>query len=158
MLSALFSGVSGMRNHLVRMNVVGHNIANVNTIGFKGSRVTFAEMMAQTIRAAAAPQGELGGTNPLQYGLGMNVCSIDTNLGQGGLELTGQTTDLAIQGDGFFILSDGEKEYYTRAGNFTFDADGNLVAPGTGLIVQGRMADSNGEISSGATILSLIHI
>lgn len=152
MISALFCGVSGMRNHLVRMNVVGHNIANINTIGFKSSRVTFAEMMAQTLRAAAAPGGELGGTNPVQYGLGMVIRSTDINLGQGGLELTGQVTDLAIQGDGFFVLSDGEREYYSRAGNFTFDSKGYLVAPGTGLVVQGRMADSSGRIYSGATI------
>ncbi len=156
MMASLFSGVSGLKNHQTKLNVIGNNIANINTIGFKGSRVNFQEALVQTTKGAGRPTSVSGGTNPIQLGLGMQVASIDTLFQQGGLETTGQITDLAIQGNGFFILGDNNNNrYYTRAGAFGFDANSNLVDPATGLYVMGKMADSSGEISSLATIGSI---
>lgn len=152
MMSSLFAGVSGLRNHQTRMNVIGNNIANVNTIGFKGGRATFQEALVQTMRGAGRPTAISGGTNPVQIGLGMTVASVDTLFGQGGLETTGQITDLAIQGSGFFVLSDGYGEFYTRNGAFGFDANSYLVDPASGYKVQGRMADQNGVIPAVSTI------
>ncbi len=152
MMRSLFAGVSGLRNHQVRMDVIGNNIANVNTIGYKAQRVTFADALALTLRGATMPTGRIGGSNPMQVGLGMSVNTIDTILNQGSLQATGQQTDLAINGDGFFVLSDGQKYFYTRAGSFQFDAEGRLVDPANGLVVQGRMANSRGEISSTSAI------
>ena len=106
MMASLFSGVSGLRNHQVKMNVIGNNIANVNTIGFKPGRVNFQETLVQTFKGAARPSAVTGGTNPLQLGMGMQLATIDNLFLQGGLETTGQITDLAIQGAGFFILAD----------------------------------------------------
>jgi flagellar hook-basal body protein len=156
MMASLFSGVSGLRNNLTKMNVIGNNIANVNTIGFKGGRVTFREALVQTYRSAGRPSTLSGGTNPIQLGLGMQVSSIDNIFQQGGLETTGQITDLAIQGSGFFVLSDGGGVYYTRAGAFGFDANSNLVDPSSGLFVQGRMADAMGNIPSDAVIGNIV--
>jgi flagellar hook protein FlgE len=152
MMSSLFSGVSGLRNHQVRMNVIGNNIANVNTTGFKSGRVTFQDALVQTLKGAGRPSEISGGTNPVQIGLGMKVGTVDTLFTQGGLETTGQITDLAIQGSGFFILSDGQGEYFTRAGAFGVDAESFLVDPATGMKVQGRMADATGRIPALATI------
>ncbi|CUS93243.1 flagellar hook-basal body complex protein, partial [Candidatus Kryptonium thompsonii] len=126
-LRSLFSGVSGLRNHQIMMDVIGNNISNINTIGFKAARVSFSEAFAQMLRGATQPSAESGGTNPLQVGLGMNVSSIDTIFTQGNLETTGQVTDLAIQGNGFFIVKKGGRNYFTRAGAFRFDANGYLV-------------------------------
>ncbi len=149
MMASLFSGVSGLKNHQVKMNVIGNNIANINTIGFQGSRVNFQEALVQTTRGAGRPSSITGGTNPTQLGLGMEVGAIDTLFKQGGLETTDQITDLAIQGQGFFILGDANgNKFYTRAGAFGFDADGTLVDPATGLHVFGKMAGPTGEISS----------
>ncbi|MEP6571537.1 MAG: flagellar hook-basal body complex protein [Gemmatimonadota bacterium] len=150
MMRSLFAGVSGLRNHQTRMDVIGNNIANVNTVGFKGSRVTFAEAFAQLLQGASRPPGDLGGTNPIQIGLGSKIGSIDQNFTQGNLESTGQSTDLAIQGDGLFVLSDGSRSFYTRAGNFQLDANGRLVSPANGFKVQGINADSNGVLSTGS--------
>jgi len=146
MMRALFSGVSGLRNHQVQMDVIGNNIANVNTVGFKSSRVLFQELLSQTLRAAGGPGEGKGGTNPQQVGLGMSISSVDKIFTQGNLMSTQKKTDLAIQGDGFFILTDGEKQYYTRAGAFDFDLEGNLVNS-DGYMVQGYMADESGELS-----------
>ncbi|MCS7228489.1 MAG: flagellar hook-basal body complex protein [Candidatus Kryptonium sp.] len=151
-LRSLFSGVSGLRNHQVMMDVIGNNISNINTIGFKSARVSFSETFAQTLRGATQPSAESGGTNPLQVGLGMNISSIDTIFTQGNLETTGQVTDLAIQGNGFFIVKKGGKNYFTRAGAFRFDANGNLVDSATGAIVQGKMADASGVVPPGAKL------
>lgn len=137
----MFAGVSGLRNHQIRMDVIGNNIANVNTIGFKKSRVTFQEMLNQTMRGASSPQSNRGGTNPQQVGLGVAIAGIDTIHTDGGPQPTGQMTDLAIEGDGFFIVRDGRSEYYTRAGNFNFDAEGNLVNPANGMKVMGWVGD-----------------
>ncbi len=152
MMASLFAGVSGLKNHQVRMNVIGNNIANINTIGFKASRVNFQEALVQTFRGAGRPSAISGGTNPVQLGLGMQVASIDTLFQQGGLETTGQITDLAIQGSGFFVLGDtAGNKYYTRAGAFGFDSNSNLVDPATGMFVLGKNADSSGMIPSLAT-------
>lgn len=155
-MRALFSGVSGLRNHQVRLDVIGNNIANVNTVAFKSSRVTFEEAFAQLVQGASRPPGDLGGINPIQVGLGMNIGSIDQNFAQGNIESTGISTDLAIQGDAFFVTSDGARTFYTRAGNFQLDANGRLVAPTNGFVVQGILADSNGQLTSGTAIDDII--
>jgi len=152
MMRALFAGVSGLRNHQTRMDVIGNNIANVNTVGFKGSRVTFKEAFFQVLRSASRGQGELGGLNPMEIGAGMNIGSIDTLFTQGSLETTGQPLDLAIQGQALFVLGNGQSHLYTRAGNFQLDADGRLVAPASGYIVQGILADSLGTLSTTAAV------
>ncbi len=146
MMASLYSGVSGLRNHQTRMNVIGNNIANVNTVGYKTGRAIFTEALVQSYRGAGRPTAFSGGTNPVQLGLGMQVSTIDNLFQQGGLESTGQVTDLAIQGSGFFILSNNSGVFYTRNGAFSFDADSNLVDPASGLYVQGRMADNTGQI------------
>ncbi|MBD3382201.1 MAG: flagellar hook-basal body complex protein [candidate division Zixibacteria bacterium] len=153
MISSLFSGVSGLRNHQTRMDVLGNNIANVNTIGFKGSRATFQESLVQTMQGAGRPTDNRGGTNAVQLGLGMSVASIDNIHSQGGLESTGKISDMAIQGSGYFILADGSGgQYFTRAGNFGFDANGTMINPANGMFVQGKMADSTGEIPATAQL------
>jgi flagellar hook protein FlgE len=143
MMRSLFSGVSGLKNHQTRMDVIGNNISNVNTHGFKSSRVTFQDMISQTIAGASKPQDTRGGVNPKQVGLGMTVASIDKIFTQGSLQVTGNQTDLAISGDGFFVVADGDKNLFTRAGTFALDKEGTLVNPGNGLKVQGWMARTN---------------
>jgi flagellar hook protein FlgE len=154
-LRSLFAGVSALRNHQTMMDVIGNNIANVNTIGFKTGRTTFKETYAQTIRAASRP-GETGGINPLQVGLGVSISSIDSNFTQGNIESTGQNTDLAIQGDGFFVVKKDGQIFYTRDGRFERDASGKLVNPGTGAIMQGKMADSSGIIPVGTSMQDIL--
>jgi flagellar hook protein FlgE len=152
MLMSLYTSVSGMRANLNALNVFGNNISNVNSVAFKGDRVTFRESLVQTLQGARRPNGTLGGANPVQLGLGIGVGSIDSILSQGVLQSTGLDTDLGINGEGFFILNDGRRDYYTRAGAFTYDMDGNFVDPTTGLIVQGRIANQDGEIPASAQI------
>lgn len=130
MMRSMYSGVSGLRVHQTKMDVIGNNIANVNTVGFKKSQVSFQEAFSQVIRGAGAPQGGKGGTNPFQIGLGVNLGSINTIHTTGAAQRTDNPTDLMIDGDGFFIVSDdpnADNRYYTRAGNFNFDVNGNLV-------------------------------
>lgn len=155
MMRSLFAGVSALRYHQVRMDVIGNNIANVNTIGYKGSRVTFQELLSQTIRDASAPQAGRGGLNPMQVGLGVNLGTIATYHTQGTPQATGVTTDLAIQGDGFFILSHGNERFYTRAGMFDIDRDGNVVSLATGYRVMGWVADGRGNIDTNATVTEI---
>lgn len=152
MMRALFSGVSGLRNHQTRLDVIGNNIANVNTIGFKASRASFEEAFVQMLEGASRPTATSGGTNPMQIGTGMNVSSIEQLFTQGSLEATGQPFDLAIQGDGLFVLSNGQADLYSRAGNFQLDADGHLVLANTGFILQGINADPFGSFGSGTAI------
>ncbi|MBK8250683.1 MAG: flagellar hook protein FlgE [Gemmatimonadetes bacterium] len=142
MMRSLFAGVSGLRNHQVRMDVIGNNISNVNTVAFKAGRVTFKEGFAQLLQGASRPPGDLGGTNPIQIGLGMQIGSVDMMYQQGNLETTGLATDLAIQGDAMFVVKKGTQNFYTRSGNFQLDAQGNLVSPTNGFVVQGKMADN----------------
>ncbi len=150
MMRSLFAGVSGLRNLQTQMDVIGNNIANVNTEGFKASRVTFKEGFAQLLQGASRPPGDSGdvsgGVNPVQVGLGMNIGSIDELFTQGNLESTGVTTDLAIQGNSFFVVSDGKQNYFTRSGNFQLDANGRLVASDNGYVVQGKLA-TDGKLS-----------
>ena len=148
MMRSLFAGVSGLRNHQVRMDVIGNNVANVNTVAFKAGRVTFKEGFAQLLQGASRPPGDHGGINPIQVGLGVQIGSIDTLFTQGNIETTGATTDLAIQGDSFFVVAKGNEHYYTRSGNFQVDADGRLVSPQNGFVVQGRMYE-NGRLIDG---------
>ena len=146
MMRSLYSGVSGLQNHQTRMDVIGNNISNVNTNGFKRGRVNFQDMISQQLSGAAKPTEEKGGVNPKEVGLGMSVAAIDTIFNQGNLQSTGVATDVAIQGNGFFVMQSGEKTYYTRAGNFGLDMNGTLVNPANGMRVQGWMAQNvNGE-------------
>ncbi|HEY8488235.1 MAG TPA: flagellar hook-basal body complex protein, partial [Thermaerobacter sp.] len=129
MMRSLYAGISGLQNHQLRMDVIGNNIANVNTVGFKASRVTFKELFNQTLRGASAPAGPArGGANPIQIGLGTALGGIDVIHQAGNPQVTGVATDLAIQGDGFFVVQDATGGYaYTRAGDFRLDAEGYLV-------------------------------
>jgi flagellar hook protein FlgE len=140
MMRSLFSGVSGLQNHQTRMDVIGNNISNINTTGFKRNRVGFQDIIYQQLQGAARPTEDLGGVNPKEVGLGMSIASIDTLHIQGSLQTTGNGTDLAIVGNGFFILDDAGKELYTRAGAFSLDMDGVMVNPANGMKVQGWMA------------------
>ena len=141
MLRALFTAVSGLRAHQTMMDVVGNNIANVNTTGYKTSQTVFQDTLSQMVRTAGGPQGVSGGTNPAQVGLGVRVGGISTNFGQGATQVTGRTTDVALQGDGFFIVKKDGQSLYSRAGAFDFDASGNMVNA-DGAIVQGWPAKS----------------
>lgn len=151
MMRSLYAGISGLRNHQTRMDVIGNNIANVNTVGFKGSRVNFQDMLSQTMQGASGASGERGGTNPMQIGMGMGVASIDTLFTDGSFQSTGKQTDLAISGQGFFVLTDGTNQVYTRAGAFDFDTVGNFLVPGTGYKVTGWTADAFGNINTSST-------
>ena len=147
MMRSLYSGVSGLQNHQTRMDVIGNNISNVNTNGFKRGRVNFQDMISQQMSGAAKPTDELGGVNPKEVGLGMTIASIDNVFTQGNLQSTGVSTDLAIQGNGFFLLKSGEESFYTRNGAFGLDRDGTLVNPANGMRVQGWMAEEvNGQM------------
>ncbi|MFN0147166.1 MAG: flagellar hook protein FlgE [Dehalococcoidia bacterium] len=154
-MRALFSAISGMRNHMSFMDVVGNNIANVNTIAYKSSRVTFQDILGQTVKGASSPQNGRGGTNPAQIGLGMNLGGIDSIMTQGSIQSTGKLTDFAVQGDGFFIVSDGQREYYTRDGAFDIGVDGGLVNPVTGLRVMGWLADTTGAVDTQSPLAPL---
>lgn len=147
MMRSLYSGVSGLKNHQTRMDVVGNNISNVNTTGFKSSRVTFSDTLSQTLSGASAPTDNGGGTNPKQIGLGSATSSIDTLFTDGSVQSTGVNTDLCLSGNGLFVVKDGNNAYYTRNGNFKFDAEGNYVNS-DGLMVQGWMG-TDGVINSG---------
>lgn len=151
MMRSLFSGVAGLKSHQTRMDSIGNNIANVNTTGYKSSRVTFADTLYQTTAGAAAPTGTTGGTNPKQIGLGTAVASIDTIFTDGSTQSTGKNTDLAITGSGLFVVKDGSGTYYTRDGAFEFDAAGNYVLPGNGMHVQGWMGTDGVVSTNGAT-------
>lgn len=157
MLRSLFSGVSGLRSHQVAMDVESNNIANVNTIGYKYSRANFADLLAQTNTIATAPQGSTGGTNAVQVGLGTSINSMTRIHSQGSIQNSDKNTDVAIQGDGFFVVSadDGVSYKYTRSGDFKFDADGNFVDT-NGYIVQGWTRDeTTGRVDSTTPISNI---
>jgi flagellar hook protein FlgE len=129
MLRSLNSGVSGLRSFQTKLDVIGNNIANVNTVGFKKGRVVFEDVFSQTVKNANGPT-TTGGTNPIQVGLGTKVSSIDNLFSPGSPTITNNSRDLYIDGDGFFVVQDANsKQYLTRAGNFTLDSDGQLVNP-----------------------------
>jgi flagellar hook protein FlgE len=155
--SALSAGVSGLKAFQTMLDVAGNNLANVNTIGYKGSAVTFAELLSQTIRQASGPSGTLGGVNPQQMGSGVVVSSVKRDMSQGNIETTGQDLDVAIDGAGYYVLNDGRQDVYTRIGSFAVDSENTLVDPSTGYKVQ-RMG-SFGETEGFQTIGdSSIHI
>jgi flagellar hook protein FlgE len=146
--SSLFSGVSGLSTLGNSMTVIGDNIANVNTVGFKSSRVTFQDVLSQTVSTTSGTA---------QVGRGTSLADITGSFSQGSFESTDRTTDLAIGGDGFFVLrdpSDGNNQFYTRAGQFSFDKDGNFVSP-AGYIVAGWELDQNGQDIGSITDITL---
>lgn len=145
MLRSLYSGISGLHAHQQMMDVTGNNIANVNTVGYKASVVEFQDTLSQMLGAAGAPQNGQGGTNPAQVGLGVKNGGISANFAQGSQQTTGRSGDMMIQGDGFFITRQGGEMLYTRAGQFTFDANGLLVNS-VGQPVQGWTA-KNGIVN-----------
>ncbi|MBI1333947.1 MAG: flagellar hook-basal body complex protein [Armatimonadetes bacterium] len=148
MLQAMLSGVASIKAQQSRMNVIGDNLANVNTTAFKSSRVSFAEMMSQTVRSASGATASRGGVNPIQYGLGVSVTSTDVNDTQGALNQTNKTTDLAIQGNGYFITSNSQRMAFTRDGSFQVDTQGYLVSSATGERVLGWQGSSAGAIDT----------
>ena len=157
-LNSLFTGLSGIQVHQQRTNVVANNLANINTTGFKTQRANFEEQLAQTLKDATGPEGGVSGTNPVQAGTGVRLKSIDTNFGQGSIQTTEKNTDLALEGNGFFILQDQNgTQFYTRDGAFGFDADGRFVNPSNGMLVMGNLA-TNGAFTGGATDLQPIRL
>ncbi|MBM7516415.1 flagellar hook-basal body complex protein [Nocardioides nitrophenolicus] len=148
MLRSLFAGISGLRVNQTMLDVTGNNIANANTTGFKSSTTVFSDTLSQMLTAASGGNAERGGTNPIQIGLGVQLAATMANFGQGSAQLTGRPTDVMLQGDGFFVLRDGAENVYTRAGAFTFDQTGILVAP-SGMRVQGYALDAAGLPTGG---------
>lgn len=136
MIRSMYSGISGMKNQQVKMDTIGNNIANLGTVAFKGSRVTFKDALTQTTQAASAPTFSIGGTNPRQVGLGMAVSSVDRNMTNGTNAPTGRATDFGIEGSGYFRVQNGAEIFYTRDGSFTMDRFGDLVTS-SGLRVMG---------------------
>ncbi|MGQ0843564.1 MAG: flagellar hook-basal body complex protein [Sporichthyaceae bacterium] len=154
MLRSLFAGISGLRQHQTMMDITGNNIANINTTGFKSSTTVFQDTLSQMLRGAGAPVGEEGGTNPAQVGLGVRLSAITTNFAQGSAQSTGRSTDLMIQGDGFFVVRNGGENLYTRAGAFSFDTNGRLVSP-EGASVQGWSANG-GVVDTNAPVGDIV--
>ena len=136
MADALLAGVSGMKAHQNMIDVAGNNLANVNTTAFKNSRVRFSDLLSETLKDASQPTASIGGTNPQQVGSGVKLASVDKNMSQGSLLTTGQPLDMAIEGDGFFVLNDGQADLFTRVGAMAVDSDYYLVDPATGYRVQ----------------------
>ncbi|MGC6397831.1 MAG: flagellar hook protein FlgE [Ilumatobacteraceae bacterium] len=153
MIRSMFSAVSGLRAHRTMLDVVGNNIANSSTAGFKSSSTVFEDVLSETVRnvGAGAEDGTTGGTNPSQIGLGVAVSRISTNFSQGALQSTGRQLDFAIRGDGFFVAEGGGERSYTRAGSMSLDAQGRLVAPG-GELVQGWTADALGVVDPNTAV------
>lgn len=161
MLQAMLAGVASIKAQQTRMNVIGNNLANVNTTAYKGSRITFQDMLAQTIRGATRPTTNLGGTNAIQFGLGVLVAGTDTNSEQGSLNATNRPTDFAIQGNGLFVVGNGARLAYTRDGAFDLDANGDIVHRATGERMLGWTADKatgNIDISQPISPNSAINI
>ncbi|MGF3102567.1 flagellar hook protein FlgE [Rossellomorea sp. DUT-2] len=155
MLRSMYSGISGMKNFQTKLDVIGNNIANVNTYGYKKGRVTFQDLMNQTVSGASRATENRGGQNAKQVGLGASLSSIDTIQTQGSLQTTGRSLDVAISGDGFFVVRQGNNEMFTRAGNFYLDSNGNLVT-GQGNLVQGYPVTNDGAVNqSGATDIKI---
>jgi len=148
MMRSLYSGVAGLKVHQSKMDVIGNNIANVNTVGYKAQNVTFTDVFYQTVQAASGPNAETGkgGTNAKQIGIGSALGTIAINITkQGGMQATDNPFDVMINGDEFFIVSDGQNNYFTKAGNFNVDEAGNLVN-GSGLTVMGWQVNEDGDV------------
>jgi flagellar hook protein FlgE len=143
---ALASGVSGLQAHQKMIDVAGNNLANVNTTAFKASSITFSELLSETIQKASQPTSTVGGTNPQQMGTGVGVAGINPNMTQGSIVSTGNPLDLALEGEGYFTVSDGQQNIFTRAGTFAVDANSIMVDPATGYRVQriGAIGESDG--------------
>jgi len=159
--TSLVSGISGLQASQTALNVVGDNLANLNTPGFKSSRVSFATSLSQSIRSASGPSGGLGGRNPVEIGTGVNVASIDKVYTQGNMTPTGRPLDLGIEGDSFFILTDTFSDFYTRVGAFNLDKNNDLVDTGTGLKVKSTNGGAinipvNDSVPGRATTVSTI--
>lgn len=158
MLRSMYSGVSGLKVHQTKMDVIGNNIANINTVGYKRQYVTFKEIFNQLISGAGSPQDGRGGTNPQQIGLGVSVGSINTIHTEGSVQRTDNPEDLMIDGEGFFVVTSDtnyENRFYTRAGNFTLDKDGNLVTP-DGFKVLGYKYDEEGNVTSNVEPIQIL--
>lgn len=140
-MTSLFTALSGLKSHQGWLDVIGNNLANANTSGFKVERASLADNFAQTLRFATGAQGTTGGVNPLQFGTGVHLGNISRNFSQGALQSTGRTFDLALEGQGFFALQGPNTSLYTRVGTFGLDGASNLVDQGTGLAV----LDNNGS-------------
>ncbi|WP_138733849.1 flagellar hook protein FlgE [Modestobacter excelsi] len=150
MLRSMFSAISGLKAHQTKLDTVGNNIANVNTVGYKSSQTVFQDTLSQVLSNGSAPTETTGGTNPAQVGLGVKVAGITTNFSQGSTQSTSRSTDFMISGDGFFVTQSGNEQLFTRAGSFDFDGQGRLVTS-DGSILQGWTAtdgvvDTNGSI------------
>ena len=139
MSDALLSAVSGLLVHQTMLDVAGNNLANVNTTAFKASRVSFAELLSETMREASQPTADTGGTNPVQVGSGVMVARVDRDVTQGSMVTTSQPLDMAIEGNGYFVLKDGDRPLYTRMGSFAVDGLYYLVDPATGYRVQSTL-------------------
>lgn len=146
MMRSMFSAIAALNLHQLYLDVIANNLSNVNTPGFKGSRVSFQDMFSQTLRGGSAPTGTIGGINPAQIGLGARLGGLDILFTQGSLQATGKNSDLAIQGDGFFIYQGAEANLYSRDGTIDLSADGYLANPNTGLYILGWQADDQGNI------------
>ncbi len=149
-MRSMFTGVSGLKTHQQKMDVIAHNIANVNTVAYKSSRATFSEFFSQTVSSAsgANEQSGRGGTNPMQVGLGVSLGSIDVDMTTGAAQRTNRPLDLMISGEGFFIVGDNSGTFFTRDGNLSLDPEGNITTS-SGLRVLGwdvkETLDSNGN-------------
>ncbi|MEC7227602.1 MAG: flagellar hook-basal body complex protein, partial [Candidatus Latescibacterota bacterium] len=148
MLDSIYIGITGVSSHQTRMNVISNNISNVNTTGYKGERANFADVMSRTLSGGGPQRAQIAATNPSQSGLGVGIGSIDTVQQQGTLQMTGIETDLAVEGEGYFVVSDGDQRFFTRDGTFAFDTNGRLYDPGTGLVVQGNLTNGDGTFNS----------
>lgn len=152
--TAMFSALSGMNAASRTIDIVGNNIANVNTASFKSSRIQLEDSFYRTLRGASAPADTQGGSNPSQIGLGVNVAGVTRSLQQGALSATGDSGDMAIEGNGYFVVNRGNTPYYTRAGNFRLDAINRLTTP-SGDILQGYIADQNFNVPTSGSLQSL---
>lgn len=151
MLKSILNGLAGVRGHQTQMDVVGSNIANINTIGYKTMQATFQETLSQMVGSAQGPTDKRGGSNPLQIGLGSSIGGIKSTFSQGALQDTGNVTDMAILGNSFFIVNDGNRDFFTRNGSFGFDGEGTLVN-NQGYAVQGKQATAEGVIAEDAVV------
>lgn len=150
MIRSMSSALSGLRNHQSQLDVIGNDIANVSTIGYKGSTTVFSDVLSQTLNGATVGSATTAGSNPSQIGLGSRLVGTLQSQGQGALQRTGRATDLAIQGDGFFVVANGNEQLYTRNGSFVLDGGGRLATM-DGLLVQGWQAEADGTIDTNRT-------
>ena len=154
MMRALYSGITGLRNHQTRMDVIGNNISNVNTAGYKASRVVFQDIYSQTLSPASGNSTTVGGTNPKQVGLGSTIASIDVIHTSSASQYTGVPLDLSIEGSGFFVIRNNGQEFYTRAGNFGTDNE-NYLVNGNGAYVLGYKTQPASPATSDPDLLEI---